>query len=131
MKKILILVIVIFLASCTQENVKARMTVSYELREKALIFSDTKMGQYGLIETIYDSKNYSYGQYGTVFDIEHIYLDSLLKYSEMKNDLYNLRLQQLQSTDKEQTCHLLIKITVAHLVLLETVFILEMMTKVM
>lgn len=95
MKKILILVIVIFLASCTQENVKARMTVSYELREKALIFSDTKMGQYGLIETIYDSKNYSYGQYGTVFDIEHIYLDSLLKSSEMKNDLYNLRFATL------------------------------------
>lgn len=93
MKKILIIVMIIFLASCTNTNNETRVVLSDKLIVEALTFSDAKLGQYGDIVTIYDRKYYNYGQYGEAFtfNIEHMYRKELLESNEMKKDLYNLR----------------------------------------
>lgn len=91
MKKLFVFVIILFLASCSSDNVEKKVTVSENLIVEALTFADANTDQYGQILTIYDRRTHNYGQYNSFFNIEHIYPDSLLSTNEEKRDLYNLR----------------------------------------
>ena len=100
MKKILIVIIIIFLTSCTIENDESIVTLSDNLIVQALTFSDNEMGQYGQVLTIYNRRIYNYGQYSSSFNIEHIYPESLLINIKEKKDLYNLRFATITINDQ-------------------------------